>query len=165
MAGAVHRHRTGRRQSGVLGSAAHHAHGRRLLPRSASPSCARWIWQRRRVPSWPGALAALIDETIAHAKAVPAEPRPFSRAQARHRGTGGQGRSRGLCGLRHLREVCPYGAPMINDLKKAEIQGAPAWAAARARRNVRRIPSPATPRDGQMTAMLDELLSVGGGAR
>jgi len=26
---------------------------------------------------------------------------------------------------------------MINDLKKAEIQGAPAWAAARVRRNVR----------------------------
>ena len=62
-------------------------------------------------------------------------------------------------------KVCPYGAPMINDLKKAEIQGATCMGcgscAAECPAHTITLQHQ---EDGQMTAMLDELLSVGGGA-
>ncbi len=60
-------------------------------------------------------------------------------------------------------KVCPYGAPMINDLKKAEIQGAKCMGcgscvAACPARTI----SLQHQEDSQVSAMLDELLLVGG---
>ena len=60
-------------------------------------------------------------------------------------------------------KVCPYGAPMINDLKKAEIQGAKCMGCGSLRG---RLPGqdhhpPAPGRPGHGGAMLDELLVAG----
>ena len=62
-------------------------------------------------------------------------------------------------------KVCPYGAPQINDLKKAEIRGATCMgcgscAAACPARAI----TLQHQENSQMSAMLDELLVVDGGA-
>jgi heterodisulfide reductase subunit A len=59
-------------------------------------------------------------------------------------------------------KVCPYGAPMINDLKKAEIQGAKCMGCGSC---VAACPSRTITlqhqEDEALTAMLDELLAGG----
>jgi heterodisulfide reductase subunit A len=61
-------------------------------------------------------------------------------------------------------KVCPYGAPMINDLKKAEIQGAKCMGCGScAAVCPRRAITLWHQEDRQVTAMLDELLIADGG--
>ncbi len=105
-----------------------------------------------------------IDETIAHAKAVAGRAATIlSRAKLDIAGQVAKVDPEGCVACATCVKVCPYGAPMINDLKKAEIQGATCMgcgscAAACPARTI----TLQHQEDGQMTAMLDELLTVGG---
>jgi heterodisulfide reductase subunit A len=101
-----------------------------------------------------------IDETIAQAKAAPAAPPPSCPSLPGHRRPGGQGQPAKDCvACATCVKVCPYGAPMINDLNKAEIQGAKCMGCGSARPPARPAPSPSnTRKTRQVTAMLDELL-------
>ena len=107
-----------------------------------------------------------IDETIAQAKAVAGRAATvLSRAKLDIAGQVAKVDPEGCVACATCVKVCPYGAPMINDLKKAEIQGATCMgcgscAAACPARTI----TLQHQEDGQMTAMLDELLSAGGGA-
>jgi heterodisulfide reductase subunit A-like polyferredoxin len=66
-----------------------------------------------------------IDETIAHAKAVAGRAATIlSRAKLDIAGQVAKVDPEGCVACATCVKVCPYGAPMINDLKKAEIQGA-----------------------------------------
>jgi heterodisulfide reductase subunit A len=107
-----------------------------------------------------------IDETIAHAKAVAGRAATIlSRAKLDIAGQVAKVDPEGCVACATCVKVCPYGAPMINDLKKAEIQGATCMGcgscAAECPAHTITLQHQ---EDGQMTAMLDELLSVGGGA-
>ncbi|HEX7599401.1 MAG TPA: 4Fe-4S dicluster domain-containing protein, partial [Polyangia bacterium] len=106
-----------------------------------------------------------IDETIAHAKAVAGRAATvLSRAFLDIAGQVAKVNPDNCVACATCVKVCPYGAPMINDLKKAEIQGAKCMgcgsctAACPARTITLQHQE-----DQQMTAMLDELLLVGGG--
>lgn len=104
-----------------------------------------------------------IDETIAHAKAVAGRAATvLSRAHLDIAGQIAKVDPTACVACATCVKACPYGAPMINDLKKAEIQGAKCMGCGSC--------TAACPAHtitlqhqecGQMTAMLDELL-VGG---
>ena len=105
-----------------------------------------------------------IDETIAHAKAVAGRAATIlSRAKLDIAGQVAKVDPEGCVACATCVKVCPYGAPMINDLKKAEIQGATCMGcgscAAECPAHTITLQHQ---EDGQMTAMLDELLTVGG---
>ena len=107
-----------------------------------------------------------LHETIAHAKAVAGRAATIlSRAKLDIAGQVAKVDPEGCVACATCVKVCPYGAPMINDLKKAEIQGATCMGcgscAAECPAHTITLQHQ---EDGQMTAMLDELLSVGGGA-
>ncbi|MGB8293786.1 MAG: 4Fe-4S binding protein [Polyangia bacterium] len=66
-----------------------------------------------------------IDETIAHAKAVAGRAATIlSRAKLDIAGQVAKVDPEGCVACATCVKVCPYGAPMINDMKKAETQGA-----------------------------------------
>jgi len=107
-----------------------------------------------------------IDETIAQAKAVAGRAATIlSRAKLDIAGQVAKVDPEGCVACATCVKLCPYGAPMINDLKKAEIQGATCMGcgscAAECPAHTITLQHQ---EDGQMAAMLDELLSVGGGA-
>jgi heterodisulfide reductase subunit A-like polyferredoxin len=106
-----------------------------------------------------------IDETIAQAKAVAGRAATvLSRAKLDIPGQVAKVDPKNCVACATCVKVCPYGAPMINDLNKAEIQGATCMgcgscAAACPAHTI----TLQHQEDGQMTAMLDELLSAEGG--
>jgi heterodisulfide reductase subunit A-like polyferredoxin len=107
-----------------------------------------------------------IDETIAHAKAVAGRAATIlSRAKLDIAGQVAKVDPEGCVACATCVKLCPYGAPMINDLKKAEIQGATCMGcgscAAECPAHTITLQHQ---EDGQLTAMLDELLSARGGA-
>jgi heterodisulfide reductase subunit A-like polyferredoxin len=107
-----------------------------------------------------------IDETIAQAKAVAGRAATIlSRAKLDIAGQVAKVDPEGCVACATCVKLCPYGAPMINDLKKAEIQGATCMGcgscAAECPAHTITLQHQ---EDGQMAAMLEELLSVGGGA-
>jgi heterodisulfide reductase subunit A len=107
-----------------------------------------------------------IDETIAHAKAVAGRAATIlSRAKLDIAGQVAKVDPEGCVACATCVKVCPYGAPMINDLKKAEIQGATCMGcgscAAECPAHTITLQHQ---EDGQIDAMLDELLSARGGA-
>jgi heterodisulfide reductase subunit A-like polyferredoxin len=107
-----------------------------------------------------------IDETIAQAKAVAGRAATvLSRAYLDIAGQVAKVDPTNCVACATCVKVCPYGAPMINDLKKAEIQGAKCMGCGSC--------TAACPAHtitlqhqecSQMTAMLDELLVSDGGA-
>jgi heterodisulfide reductase subunit A2 len=104
-----------------------------------------------------------IDETIAHAKAVAGRAATvLSRTHLDIAGQIAKVDPTACVACATCVKVCPYGAPMINDLKKAEIQGAKCMGCGSC--------TAACPAHtitlqhqecGQMTAMLDELMLGG----
>jgi heterodisulfide reductase subunit A-like polyferredoxin len=106
-----------------------------------------------------------IDETIAQAKAVAGRAATvLSRAFLDIAGQIAKVDPTGCVACATCVKVCPYGAPMINDLKKAEIQGAKCMGcgsctAACPAHTITLQHQECT----QMTAMLDELLVSEGG--
>jgi heterodisulfide reductase subunit A-like polyferredoxin len=108
-----------------------------------------------------------IDETIAQAKAVAGRAATvLSRAFLDIAGQVAKVDPTDCVACATCVKVCPYGAPMINDLHKAEIQGAKCMGCGSC--------TAACPAHtitlqhqecGQMTAMLDELLVSDGGAQ
>jgi heterodisulfide reductase subunit A len=108
-----------------------------------------------------------IDETIAHAKAVAGRAATvLSHAFRDIAGQVAKVDPTDCVACATCVKVCPYGAPMINDLKKAEIQGAKCMGCGSC--------TAACPAHtitlqhqecSQMTAMLDELLVTEGAAQ
>ena len=107
-AGALHRHRPGRRQPGAVRAAAQRPHRRRLLPGGASQAAPGGSGQRGRVPLRPGPLAAVHrrDHRPGQGRGRAGHHRPLQDAPGDPR-PGRQGRSGELRGLRHLREGLP----------------------------------------------------------
>jgi heterodisulfide reductase subunit A len=107
-----------------------------------------------------------MDETIAQAKAAAGRAATIlSRAHLEIAGQIAHVNPAACVACATCVKVCPYGAPMINDLNKAEIQGAKCMgcgscaAACPARTITLRHQE-----SGQLAAMLDELLPATVGA-
>jgi heterodisulfide reductase subunit A-like polyferredoxin len=104
-----------------------------------------------------------MDETIAQAKAVAGRAATvLSRAYLDIAGQIAKVDPTNCVACATCVKVCPYGAPMINDLKKAEIQGAKCMGCGSC---TAACPAQTITlqhqESGQMTAMLDELLREG----
>jgi len=131
LAGAVHRHRTGADKSGCsrvccAPRSRPTAFSSKRIPKLRPVESG----QRRRVPSWPGALAALHrrDHRARQGSGRPSRDHSLAR-QARHRGTGGQGRSEGCVACATCVKVCPYGAPHESTTsRRRKSRAPPAWA-------------------------------------
>jgi len=107
-----------------------------------------------------------IDETIAQAKAAAGRAATvLSKSHLAISGQVARVNPANCVACATCVRVCPYGAPMINDLKKAEIQGAKCMGCGSC---VAACPARTIAlghqEDCQVTAMLDELL-VGGGSQ
>jgi heterodisulfide reductase subunit A-like polyferredoxin len=108
-----------------------------------------------------------IDETIAHAKAVAGRAATIlSRSHLEIAGQVAKVNTEHCVACATCVKVCPYGAPMINDIKKAEIQGAKCMgcgscAAACPAHTI----TLQHQEEQQVAAMLDELLLASGGER
>jgi heterodisulfide reductase subunit A len=108
-----------------------------------------------------------MDETIAHALAtVGRATTVLSKTHLEIPGQVAQVDPENCVACATCVKVCPYGAPMINELNKAEIQGATCMGCGScAAECPAHTISLQHQEDGQMNAMLDELLSVGGSAQ
>jgi heterodisulfide reductase subunit A-like polyferredoxin len=107
-----------------------------------------------------------IDETIAHAKAVAGRAATvLSKAFLNIAGQVAKVDPTACVACATCVNLCPYGAPMINDLKKAEIQGAKCMGCGSCAAVCPAHTITLQHQEGrQMTAMLDELLASDGGA-
>lgn len=107
-----------------------------------------------------------IDETLAQAKAVAGRAATvLSRSFLEIAGQVAKVDPEACVACATCVKVCPYGAPKINDLKKAEIQGAKCMGCGScAAECPARTITLQHQEDGLVTAMLEELLASAGGA-